>query len=339
MNASLLNVTAWSLRTASKDDLIYLFACLPISVLGIFFCASSAYVLWSSEFKESLYKYLRIECILMTLDLIIISFRSLAPVFMCRTVLKANCPLPTSSFPVLIDVIIFFYLPSPTEATALVADIFSAINCMILLSSRTHNRLENFILELNPFITVLLTYLLFSLMFIYQCFTNVYIFHSDFIISNRIYFDIIAFSIRDGLFLTVLLVLYGIINFKVKSSLKKKMSIVSAAKKKTKKSQHKMSIMVLATCLNSAIGRIPILCLFVILNVNQSLTVLYPLKSTLSFAVLLSYFLKFFIYMKFNKRFRLVAFQKLTFLKLFCEDIDVDNEHLHNSFFKVIVPN
>jgi hypothetical protein len=326
-NSSLNGYVFWSLQTPSKDDLIYLFACLPISVLGCFFCLASVYVLRSSEFKENLFIYLRLECMLMALDLFITSIRSVSPVFMCRTS-KSVCPVPTSSFPVIVDVVMFLYIPSPTEATALVTDIFAALNCLIMIHPN-RNKLEQFIFNMNPFVTIGVAYFLLALMFIYQCFTNVYLIHSNFVISNRIYFDLIAFSIRDGLFLFILIILNVIIAWKVKSSLRKKMNIVREATsiEKTKRSQHRMTIMVLADCINLALGRIPIFCLFVIRNVNKPISVIYPLSSTLSLAVFLSYFLKFFIYFKFNKRFRLVAYQKFPFLlKLFCNNTEISEQ-------------
>ena len=308
----------WSLKTASIDDIILLFVCVPVSILGFIFCTASAFVLWRGDFKENLFVYLRIECILMAFDLFITSIKSLSPLYMCRTTSKSNCPvIHWSSIPVVIDVIFFSYILSPTEAAALVSDIFAALYCLLMLN-HNRNKLEQFIFNLNPFITIGVAYIILSIMFIYLCFVNVYLFHFDFVISNRIYFDLIAFSIRDGLFLFVLIVLNVIIAYKVKSSLKKKMEIVKEATaiEKTKRSQQRMTIMVLADCINFSIGRIPIFCLFVIRNVNKTITVLYPLTSTFSFLAFLSYFLKFFIFLKFNKRFRLVALQKLPFLKI-----------------------
>ena len=304
----------WSLPTASLDDSITLFGCLPISVLGVFFCLASVYILRSSEFKENLFVYLRIECMLMAFDLLITSIRSLGHLYMSPTS-KSVYPA-TNSFRAAVEMVLFFYIPSPTEATALITDIFAALNCLIMLKTN-RNKFEQFIFKMNPFITIFVAYLLLSLMFIYHFFTDVNLFNSDFANSNRFYFDMIAFSIRDGLFLFILIVLNVIIAFKVKLSLKKKMEIVKEATaiEKTKRSQQRMTIMVLADCINFSLGRISIFCLFVIRNVNKTLTVLYPLTSTLSFLAFLSYFLKFFIYLKFNKRFRNVAYKKLPFLK------------------------
>ena len=210
----------WSLQTASNEDLIYLFGCLPISVIGIFFCLASVYVLTSSEFKENLFIYLKIECMLMALDLLLAAIRSLSRAFICRT---SYCPIPTTSVQVFI--VVLQYIPSPTEASALVTDIFASYNCLIMLKPN-RNKFEQIIYNLNPFATIGVTYLIFSLIFIYQCFTNVYLFYLDFVISNRIYFELITFVIRDGLFLSILIILNVMIAFKVKSSLKKKMAIV-----------------------------------------------------------------------------------------------------------------
>jgi hypothetical protein len=288
------------------DDLISIFGCLPISVLGFFFCIANAYILWSSKFKGNLFVYLRIECMLMAFDLLITSIRSLGPIYRSPT---------SNSFRAVAEVVFFVYLPSPTEGTALITDIFAALNCLIMLKTN-RNRFEQFIFNMNPFVTIGVAYFLLSLMFIYQCFTNVYFFHSDFVISNRFYFDLIAFSIRDGLFLFILIVLNVIVAWKVKLSLRKKINTLNEASaiKKTKKSQKIIITMVLADSINFTLGRIPIFCLFLIRNVNKSISLLYPFTSTLSFLAFLSYFLKFFIYFKFNKRFRFVAYKKVPFL-------------------------
>ena len=306
-NSSLNGYVAWSLETATNESLIYLFACVPISFLGFFFCIASVYVLWSDEFKENLFIYLRIECMLMALDLILAGFRSLFRGFACRT---STCPIPNTFVQVLI--VLFTYFPSPIEASALATDIFASLNCLIMLKPN-RNKFEQFIFNLNPFVTIVFVFLTFSLIFIYQCFTNIDLYYLDFVISNQIYFDLIAFSIRDGLLLLILILLNVIIAWKVKSSLRKKMSIVkeTTSIEKMQRSQHRMTIMVLADSVNSIVGHIPLLCVFILRNLNLS-----PISSAFFLFTFLSYFLKFFIFLKFNKRFRIVALQKLPFLKL-----------------------
>ena len=322
-NSSSNSYIPWSLQTATYDSLIYIFGCLPISALGFVFCVASVYVLWRSEFKENLFIYLRIECILMAFDTFLSTIRSPLRGFLCRT---SACPVPNPFVQVLL--VFFTYFPSPTEASALVTDIFASFNCLIMLK-HNRNKFEEFIFNLNPFVTVLVVYLIFSLIFIYQCFTNTNLFYLDFVISNRIYFDLITFSIRDGLLVSILIILNVIIAFKVKSNLKKKMAIVKVNStqqlniKKMQKSQQRMSIMVLADSVNSIVGRIPLLILFVLRNIN-----LNPIASAFFLFTFLSYFLKFFIFLKFNKRFRIVALQKLPFLKF------IFNNHLESTTSK-----
>ena len=308
MNSSNSSSYVWSLKTATNESLIYIFGCLPISVFGFFFCVASVYVLWSSEFKENLFIYLRIECIIMSFDLLLSTIRSPLRGFLCRT---SDCLLPNPFVQVLIILLIYF--PSPTEATAIITDIFASLNCLIMLKPN-RNKFEQIIFNLNPFVTIVVAYLIFSLIYVYQCFTSLFLFHFDFVISNQIYFDLITFSIRDGLLVLILIILNVIIAIKVKSNLKKKIAIVreTTTLKKMQRSQQRMSIMVLADSVNSIVGRIPILCLFVLRNLN-----LNPINSAFFLGAFLSYFLKFFIFLKFNKRFRIVAYQKLPFLKLF----------------------
>ena len=315
MNSSNLSWNSYipfSLQTATNESLIYIFGCLPISVFGFFFCVASVYVLWSSEFKENLFIYLRIGCILMAIDLVTAVIRSILRGFICRT---QACPIPNPFLQVLL--LLFAYFPSPIEASALVTDIFASFNCLIMLK-HNRNKFEEFIFNLNPYVTIGVVYLIFSLVFIYQCFTNAFLFNLDFVISNKIYFDLITFSIRDGLLLLILIIFNIIIAIKVKLNLKKKIAIVKEnstqqlSLKKMQRSQQRMSIMVLADSINSIFGRIPVLCVFVLRNLN-----LNPINSAFFLFTFLSYFLKFFIFLKFNKRFRIVALQKLPFIKVF----------------------
>jgi hypothetical protein len=198
------------------------------------------------------------------------------------------------------------------------------------------NKFEQIIFNLNPFVTIVVAYLIFSLIYVYQCFTSLFLFHFDFVISNQICFDLITFSIRDGLLVLILIILNVIIAFKFKSNLKKKMAIVkeTTTLKKMQRSQQRMSIMVLADSINSIVGRIPILCLFVLRNLN-----LNPINSAFFLGAFLSYFLKFFIFLKFNKRFRIVAFQKLPFIKLFFNNDHIFEHNMSNANWKSITNN
>lgn len=312
-NSTAINYTIWSLQKATTDDIIFIFVCAPVSIFGCFLCLISAYFFSSEEFKEKLFRYLKIECILMAIDLSITSFRSLAPLYMCRTTTK-TCPPQLSLFPVIIDTYIFAYVPSPVEACALAVDIFAALNCLFMVNQH-QSWFQQFIVNLNPYIMLLTTATFFATMFFYQVFTNKYLFYIDFIIVNRKYFDIVTYSIRDGLLLAVLIVLNFMISLNVKKSLARKMTIQKEkVKDRVKRSQNKLTIMVLADCINSIIGRIPIFALFIIKNVYKPLTVIVPLSSLCSLAVFLSYFLKFFLYFNFNKRFRQIVCQKIPFL-------------------------
>lgn len=216
----------WSLQTATRDDIIFIFVCAPVCIAGFFLCMVSAYVLASQEFKEKFFAYLRLECILMAIDLAIASARSLAPVYMCRTTIK-TCPPQPNLFLVAIDTYIFAYLPSPIEAAALVADILASLTCLFMIKKK-RNKLEQFIFDMNPNIFILSAFAFNAVMFGYQIFTNALLFSSEFIITNRIYFDLVAFSIRDGLFLTVLLILNLFIGWQVKNNFGRRISITEA---------------------------------------------------------------------------------------------------------------
>ena len=136
MNSSNSSSNSWSLETASNEALIYIFGCLPISLLGFFFCVASVYVLWSSEFKENIFIYLRIGCVLMALDLVTAVIRSILRGFICRT---PPCTTPNPLLQVSLQ--LFAYFPSSIEATALFTDILAAFNIFIMLKTN-RNKFE-----------------------------------------------------------------------------------------------------------------------------------------------------------------------------------------------------
>lgn len=294
----------WGFKGLLLNNFINIFVSTPICFIGLILCLTSVYILSREEFKEKFFVYLKIECVLMAVNLFIKPFDNLSSLYFCSC---DYCPFWSRVFTDVSFAYFCTFLSSPIEATALVSDIFAAMSCLLMIT-QCRCKFATFLNNLNPYIAILVTFMLFSILFSYQIFTSVYTFHSDFITLNVVYFDLITFSIRDGFCLAVLLLLNCYIGWKVKSSFRKKMDLVDiSAQEKTKRSRHKMTFMVLADCANSMIGRIPILFSFIIRNVNKDLNYLDVLITICCIAVYISYLLKFFIFLKFNRRFRDVA--------------------------------
>lgn len=300
-----VNLESWPLQ-----NFIFVYLCAPTCLVGVFLCASCAFVWHSADLKETLFVYLKLESILMSLNLATKFFNSLSSIYFCVWCTPGQ--LVACS---ILETYMFTFVPSILEATVLLTDLFVALSFLPMFSN-DHNRFQKIFMHANPNLAVAVAFASCVMMFSYQLFKNSKIFHIDFIVQNATYLDIITFSIRDGLFLVLLLVTNGLISWKANKNLKKKMHIVNDnLKKNARRSQNRMTIMILADCTNSIVGRVPILCLFIIKFADISLIQIYPLTSICSLAVFLAYTLKFFIYFKFNKRFRLVFIQKMSCFK------------------------
>lgn len=305
------NPESWPLQ-----NVIFVYLCAPTCLVGVFLCASSAYVWHCADFKETLFVYLKLESILMSLNLATKFFNSLSSIYFCVWCTPGQVIACS-----ILETYVFTFVPSILEATVLLTDLFVALSFLPMFTS-DHNRLQKIFMHTNPNLAVTVAFASCVIMFSYQLFKNSKIFHINFIVQNIAYFDIITFSIRDGLFLVLLLITNGLIAYKAKRNLKKKMHIVNdSLKQNARRSLNRMTIMILADCTNSIVGRVPILCLFIIKFADIRLVQVYPLTSICSLAVFLAYTLKFFIYFKFNKRFRLVFIQKIPYIKsVFAKD-------------------
>ena len=303
-----------NLRLRNLDDIIFIYACSPVCFLGFFLCLSSAYIFSRADFKENFFAYLKIECVLMTIDLAVNFLLSFSALYLCSC---EECSYQMKVFTDVISQYLLIFLPSPIEATALVADIFAALNCLCMVRKQQKQQL---ISKLNPHLTMIAVFVLFSLVFSYQLVSKI-VSRIDFIIDNENYFNLITFTIRDGLVLVILLISNVLLGWQVRKNLKKKLTIVeNGSREKTLKSQQRITVMVLADCINSLIGRVPMLLLYLLLYFDHGfkyITDVFPVQSVTSLAVYLSYLFKFFIYFKFNKRFRLVACDKLPLIGYF----------------------
>ena len=308
MNSSDYNYE-FSLETITPSDLMMLFVCSPICIVGFFLSLFSSYILSRAEFKsEKLFAYIKLECILMTIDFAVVAFRSLSLLYMC---ISPICPLTNSLFLNILKNYVCIFLPSPLEATVLFADVFASLSCLTMLK-QNKNKFEQLIFDIEPHLIVTIGFLLFFLMFLFQPLALLH--QIDFFLRFDAQFEITAFVVRDGILLGILIILNVVMVRFVRSNLKRKLSIAAdkSVKERTKKSQRRMTIMVLADCINSTIGRIPVLLFFVIRNIDVNIEADVPYFVGICFiAVYLAYLFKFFIFYHFNKRFKIMVIKSI----------------------------
>jgi hypothetical protein len=132
--------------------------------------------------------------------------------------------------------------------------------------------------------------------------------------------EIIAFSIRDGLNLIVLIALNVMIYLKVKKAMTKKKKMLNQnfsvnttnnktemhnnGNNKLKRSERNTAFMVIIVSICYTIGRIPIMISFIVRNVYEETNGMRIFKITSVISVILSYDSYFFIYYFTNKNFR-----------------------------------
>jgi hypothetical protein len=141
--------------------------------------------------------------------------------------------------------------------------------------------------------------------------------------------ELIAFSVRDGVFLTIMLFLNVCLYKKFRLAMKKKknmlncstsnqitsLSTISNTKTTDQLSKEKevtinkanknLNLMIMCQCFDSTLERVPVFIVFVIKNLNViDFSDLQILIYSCSIIIQLAYLLKFFIFFFFNSRFR-----------------------------------
>lgn len=315
--------------------------CPLIGLIGFIFNLIVFLVLSHVNFKDTLYKFLRAESLLITIDMLVTIFK---PIFYCNA-----CQISKQYVAQFYQVYFNIYLASVLEMSAIMCRNFSAFICLLLISNKLPRLKEQF-LKPNTFLITLVFIVLFSVAFyLYQIFEN-YIasdvdsFNCTVYSVQRTEFgnsqvkgrmEIAATVLRDGVNLFVLVTLNVLILISLKKSLKKKKHILTAtvivddsrtkigAKKNENEIHHdsapvncnlnqitninrkevRQTIMIILTCLNYLIGRLPILYIFVKRNLFEDTSNFGVYAIMIAY---ISYAANIVFYFNSNSRFRFV---------------------------------
>lgn len=390
---------------STETDLYYGYICPFVGAIGVFLNLIVFIIFSNSVFKEILYKYLKLQALFIGLDLLFTSFR---PVFYWKHLEIAH------SYPAhLYEKYIITYGASVVEMSAFVCLVLATLNYYLLIDNLLAS--QRFFFSRVSYVYVVTFVVLVSVfLFLYQLFEykivcediplsmwesamNNYdnnnnqnysvnqtkhmcdIEYEQFHYSKfHTIIEIVAFFIRDGLNLIILVMLNLMIFVRVKKGMNKKKSILkrrtgsmsvpsadfksggtgggggggkretrrskaelnnknntnndnnslSNATTKTKgsgsengsvvirnhssnskhlrsisKTKYKLTIMVIMSSLNCAIGRLPIMIFFILRNFGENEAVLYFRKIAVVF-VYLSYDFNFFFLYFTNKKFK-----------------------------------
>lgn len=326
-----------------KNDLFFTYICPILGICGFILHSLSFMIYSNCKFKEMLYKYLKMESLNVLLNLLITTIK---PIYYCHT-----CSVSKTYFAQIYFIALIVYGPSILELSAILNRNLSTLCCLMILRNKI-NRLK-IVLLINYYkIINLIIWFISSLIFFYQIFEyKIIIINPN--ETNKIYkieksqfsntttklvLELNAFIFRDGLNLTILIVLNILIFVCFKNDLSKKKAFFKSTnsnrrdecvsrqdsdmKKQSKEDKYKknirsnrikkcetkQTIMVFLTCLSCIIGRLPILIYFILRNFENENKYLVFNKIAVLF-IYLTYIFNFFLYYHSNKRFRKILIQ------------------------------
>jgi hypothetical protein len=305
----------------------YGIVCPSIAACGFILTIFTFVIFLSADFKEKLYKYLQVEAVLIGLDLFI---TTLKPMYYCSS------PIFNSYFTNYYYIIFIVYMASVLEMAIFLSRIASTYFCFILIS----NNKQHCFMRISYKLVVVIIMVFSTSIYIFQLFQYRVVIVSEEVNTNtssnetsselriektpfndsrlRFVIETTVFFLRDGLNTIILIVLNFLIFLKIRQNMAKKRKMLkydvtkdntstmntqtNNLVKKTEKTINKTIIMMVVTCINCLLGRIPIFLCFVIRNFDNSNASLYFCQFAV-LAIYLSYSSYFFIYCFTNKRF------------------------------------
>ncbi|CAF0792570.1 unnamed protein product [Brachionus calyciflorus] len=218
------------MRKDEENDVILSYICPTVGGLGFFLYLISFVVFSNPEFKEVLYKYLKMESLSVLLDLLITSIK---PIYYCRT-----CSVSRTYFSQVYFIGFIVYGASILEQSAIINRILSTLCCLMLLRNKI-GRMRMFFAMNSYKIISLFVFFSSATLFSYQVFMfeivliekeilNVticeYTLEKSEFSKTRIktVLEISAFLIRDGINLIILIVLNSIIFLRFRNELIRK---------------------------------------------------------------------------------------------------------------------
>jgi hypothetical protein len=326
-NSTLSNCTiiikSPSCKNAFKDlslrQYFFVFVNPAICPLTLLVNLFSFFIFSHAEFKhEELFIYLKLQALCICVDMVISMFTPMYTVFQWTTA--------RSLLPRLIDSYGFYYLTNVVEKTELALTIMAAFSCYRMLNSLSTTRAVSVLRPyvISAFLIVLLVIttshqiFYFDLVPYYDTTNNSTLykrFQSSFS-QTQTYkiLDVLSFTLNNGLFLIILIVLDLAILKKLRESMNRKIKINTGNAEQLRRYKVKLTKTMIYDCSNSICCHFSIVLSFVLEN---SLSDGFPFIGPVWTLVYLTYINKFFIFFFFNKRFRLVVDRRFSKLKLF----------------------
>jgi hypothetical protein len=292
-------------------DTDHIFFCVMtpiIDIIGVILSITGLAILQNVQFKENVYKYLKVETLFICINLIISSLR---PMYHCETVSTYKTKL----------IVIFQsyfrgYFGSCLEEAAFLCNLIATFQFYLMVANVKSSKFKRFA-RFNYKIVCFIVFLFSCVLFLYQIFEfkivshmnndNKTIYTTESInIEYHYLFNInriVAFSIRDFLNPFISIILNILIYLKVRRVIKRKKTLQKNKTTNMKNVDNSLKLMIFFGSLNNIVGRVPIALWYI-------LDIFYNYEKThlvLKFAVLavdLSYAFHFILYYVTNKLFR-----------------------------------
>lgn len=302
----------WFPKDLSVEEAISIYLNIPLCLLGFIMCFTTGFVLSSNEFKEKSFVYIKIESFLKAADLAIVAFRSPMVLYICKS---NNCPKNDSLINSIVKVYIFTYLPSPIEASVLVAGIMAVSSRLAKYTPKIRKNFIGKVLYASPNRVMLISFGVFSLLFSYQLVSDPALFYIEFFRKQVRKLSIVTFATRDGLLLAVLVALDIKIWSRCRASMQKKVEMIGAnVQQRVRKATNRINLITFFSCLTTIIGRLPFFFYIFVRSIFPRFFIpgIFSICITM---IILSYASTFFVFFSANKQFRTKLIKQFSFKK------------------------
>lgn len=222
---------------------LYIYVNPIVSLIALILSLLIVVILSNNEFKDSFYKYLKIQSIFVALNSLLIV---LQPIKYCD-----NCSVSKTYFAQIYFIYLRIYSSSIFEMVTLYCSWLSGLNCCVLLFNK---RIAKFILKLivHYYILLMVIVLFSTLLFVHQIFeyeivlcneTRFHSFKTNF--ANTSSFRSLeknAVAFRDGFSIVFLLIINVILLSKIKQIMKDKLNLLSSNLARTVGINNKLNI-------------------------------------------------------------------------------------------------
>ena len=302
---------------------IYIFVDCPIAIADIILVSLSILIL--SRLKEnSIFAYFKFECTFVLFDCFI---NALLPIYKCVSWCFSSLLV------CLLDQFGFNFLASVFETSSLLLANFVAINCLFqfysINSSNQFVLIWSKLLKINPYIIAFVIFAFSFVVFSYEIFiyrietvltpdTNASYWYCYWVDDGKSppfnVLIILSFAFSYGVLAFILTIINFLIVFKIRSSLTNESVLGPNITAKRRVAEKKLTRLILTDCFIIIASRLPIFIGFVLMSTIDYSD--FPLLGLSNTFLLISYFLKFFIFYNFNNKFKCET--KKLFSKMNC---------------------